>query len=246
MKRMKRMLKTISNEGSSGKSMIAKLIKETLMNHGVAHSTYLCDKDHIELVKTYGAEVTMFDIRQDKETLINALGDAVDYVLVDFPAASIDELVNVFGSMQTFIDSFAVFDAEPTFVIPVVSDKSIQSIQRLSNILRGVQGGYQFIFVINEGLMSNKASIMESFTNDTAVQSALNSGIAHTVTISTKFTPNFAELVRTEKLRSLLTTKLSPMDKVLMIDLLKKSDDQFSKVLGLPPVKVTPPKPVKI
>lgn len=230
--RKKKMLLCISNAGSEGKTTIAKAIKETLIHNSISHSTYLCDKDHIELLKTYGSEVTIFDIRQDKDTLINALGDDVEIILVDFPAASIDELTNVFGSMQTFIDSFGVFEAVPVFIIPVVSDKSIQSIDRLSALLEGVQGGFEFVFVLNEGLMTSKDAVHLAFNNNQSVQTAISNGKAKTVTISTKFTPAFSELVKTQRLRQALTQKLNPMEKVLLMDFLKKTDQQFCEVFG--------------
>lgn len=230
----KKMLLCISNAGSEGKSTIAKAIKETMLNHGTKHTTYLCDKDHVELLRTYGSDVTLFDIRQDKDTLINSLDDDADFILVDFPAASIDELVNVFGSMQSFVDSFEVFNAVPVFIIPVVSDKSIQSINRLHELLEDVKGEYEFLFVMNEGLMTNKDAIKEALANNGKAKDSLEAGKAQVVTISTKFTSAFSEVVKSQKLReSLAKNNLKPMEKVLLLDFLKKTDEQFTKVLGL-------------
>ena len=229
------MLLCISNAGSEGKSTIAKAIKEAMLNHGTKHSTYLCDKDHIELLKTYGSQVKLFDIRKDKETLINSLADEVDFILVDFPAASIDELDNVFGSMQEFVSALEAFEVSPVFIVPVVSDKSLQSIDRLGELLSEVTGEYEYVYVLNQGLMTNKDTITEAFNSNKTALKALDDAIGKVVTITTKFTPAFAELVKTQMLRQTLTnnTGLKPMEKVLLIDFLKKTDDQFQKVFSL-------------
>lgn len=230
---MKKLIMTISNEGSAGKTMIAKLIKEALMRRGIPHATYLCDKDHTELIQTYGDEVKFFDLREDSEALINSLAEDVEYILVDFPASSYDELYKIFGSMKVFIGSFAAFDAKPYFATPVATDKSILSINRLASLLQDVDDSFNIVYVMNEGLMKNKGEIYEAFDSNPNVTQQLADGTACQVSITTKFTPNFSNIVKKEKLREYLTKPSNPMDKVLMLDLLRQSDAQFGEAFGM-------------
>lgn len=233
--RKKRMILCISNAGSEGKTTLAKAIKEMLIHNGISHSTLLGDKDHIELLKTYGAsEVKMFDIRQDKDTLINALADDVEVILVDFPASSIDEVVRTFGSMEEFVSALSQFNTVPTFATPVVSDKSIQSIDRLIMLCKGIQDNYEYLFVLNEGLMAaNKDAVTHAFNSNKAIAAVIESGKAQTATLKVKFTPTLAEIVRTKKLREALKEDMKPMERILLTSFLRETETQFSKVLGI-------------
>ncbi|MGJ7553386.1 hypothetical protein ACSFBI_05290 [Variovorax sp. RB3P1] len=223
---------TISNEGSASKTTIAKLVKEMLMRRKIQHSTYLCDKDHKELMKTYGSEVKFFDLREDSEALINLLGEDVPYSLIDFPASSLDEIYKVFGDMETFLNSFTMFDAIPVFVMPVISDKSILSVSRLASLLENQSSPYQIVYVMSEGLMKKKEDVYAEFSACVDAQEQVKAGIAQVVTISTKFTSSFANIVKTERLRDFLNKTSNPMDKVLMFDLTRKSDAQFAQVFN--------------
>lgn len=231
---MKKLIMTISNEGSSTKSTTAKYIKETFMRRGISHATYLCDKDHRELIDTYGDEVKYFNIREDHEALINILAEDFEYIIVDFPASSFDELYKIFGDMQTFLDSFTMFNALPIFAVPIISDKSILSVDRLASLLKGVESTYEIIYVLAESAMKNKGEVHLAFNNNEHASKQIADGIAKVITITTKFTPNFASIVKKEKLRDFLTkTGTSPMDKVLMFSLTREIDSQFSSALGL-------------
>ena len=229
---MKKIIMTISNEGSAGKTTTAKLIKEMLMRRNIKHATYLCDKDHKELIQTYGSEVKFFNLREDSEALINLLAEDIPYSLIDFPASSLDEIYKVFGDMETFINSFSMFDAIPVFVVPVVSDKSILTVSRLASLLENQTGSYEIVYVMSEGLMKKKEDVYLDFKNNHDAQEQIKKGIAQIVTISTKFTPSFANIVKTEKLRDFLTKTSNPMDKILMFDLTRKSDAQFAQVFN--------------
>lgn len=230
----KKVILTISNEGSASKTTIAKLIKEAYIYHKVDHLTLLCDKDHTELLETYGSkDVQSFDIRTNKEAFINCSLETSSDVIADFPASSIDELYRVFGDMNAFIESFKAFGAMLYFVVPVISDKSILSIERFAELLEGIDDGYQFVFVLNEGLMTNKNAITQAFHANKFVKSSIADWKAQVVTINTIFTSGFSQIVKTQKLRQFLTQKSNPMDKILMMNLLNSTDTQFAKVFGL-------------
>lgn len=231
---MKHVIMTISNEGSSTKSTTAKYIKEVLMRRGIKHKTYLCDKDHTELIDTYGDEVQYFNIRDDHEALINILDDDVEYIIVDFPASSLDELYKVFKSMQAFVQTFSMFGALAYFVLPVISDKSMLSINRLGSLLQGVTVPTEKIYVLAEGAMKNTGEVTEGFNTNENVKAQLEDGTATVVTLKTMFTPNFSQIVKKEKLRDFLTkTGTSPMNKALMYQLTRETDSQFASALGL-------------
>jgi hypothetical protein len=231
---MKRVYMTISNEGSSTKSTTAKYIKEMLMRRGLRHKTYLCDKDHTELIDTYGDEVQYFNIRDDHEALINILGDDVEHIIVDFPASSLDELYKVFKSMQAFVQTFMMFGAIPYFVLPVISDKSMLSINRLGSLLSGVAAPTRKIYVLAEGAMKNQGEVHEAFSKNESANSQYEDGSATIVTLKTIFTPNFAQIVKKEKLREFLTKKgATPMNLALMHQLTRETDSMFASALGL-------------
>ena len=221
--------------GGSGKSTGATTLIEACTHRGVDPAIFLCDKDHLELLNIYGSKVKVFDIRKDNNSdFINSLAVKNEVIIIDTPAAFIDELFDIFSDMTTLLSAFEMHDVMPVFMIPLASDKCILSINRMGEILEGVTGEYRIIYLINEGLMTNKDALLNAFANCDIAQNEIKSGRASVVRITTKFTPAFAKIVKTQKLREFIIKSVPPMEKVLAHDLLRKTDDQFGEVLSLP------------
>ena len=229
-----------SNEGDQGKTTLLKLLNEALLRRNVKKAIYQGDPDHLELMNSYPGQVTLFDSRSDRDGIITAIDNDADHVLIDLPAGSIITFYNIFKDMNSFFKVFEMANALPIFMIPVVSVKSLGSVDKVSELLEGTTGEYKIVYCLNEGLMPDIKEVTKAFQENDTVKRNLASGIAQVMKITTIFTASFAEIVNNDMLRASLTASTSAtgkriglMDKALMHDLLRKTDDQFEQIFDL-------------
>ncbi|VTU34492.1 hypothetical protein [Variovorax sp. RA8] len=224
----------VSNVGDVGKSTAMIALIEACMHHQVPVAIFSGDKDHTELLEVYGAKGKTFDIRKDKSSFINALQSPEKVIAIDTPAAFIDVLYDTFEDMDTLLSSFEMFDTMPLFMVPIATDKCLESVKRLAQLLAGVEGEYRIIYMMNEGKMTNKAALLKAFDDCKQAQNELTSGRAVKLRITTKFTAEFQLVVKTQRLRNFIQTPANGMELVLAHDFLRKTDDQFAGVLDFP------------
>lgn len=232
----------LHNAGGIGKTTLMIAAIEACFHHGVKPAISTGDANHNELSRLYKA--TSFDVRIDGTAFINALSAPEKINFIDTPAAFVDIFNDIFGNIDTVLTACEIANTMPAFLIPVATlDKCIKTINRVGSLFNEVTGDYRIIYALNEGLMTDKNTLIADFQANDEVQREIASGRATVIRNTTKFTPPFSQTVKTQKLRPITTGNGNLMEKVLALDFLNKTDEQFAKVLGLPPVPV--PIPVK-
>lgn len=231
---------TTSNEGDQGKTTWLKLLIEALMRRNVKLAIYQGDPDHLELMNSYPGQVQLFDSKTDRDGIVTAIDNDAEHVAIDLPAGSVIVSYNIFKDMNSFLRVFEMANALPIFLIPVVSVKSLSSVEKVSELMRDSTGEYKIVYCLNEGLMPDIKEVTKAFEQNMTVKENIVKGIAKVMKITTIFTPQFAEIVDNDMLRASLTAttsssgkRITLMDKALMHDLLRKTDDQFEEIFDL-------------
>lgn len=231
---------TLHNAGGVGKTTTEIALIEACLHHGVEPAIFSGDKNHTELVRIYGDKANNFDVRTNPSAFINAIQSQNKITAIDTPSAFVDIWSETLGDVDTVLIAHEMEDDMPFFMIPIATgDKCIKTINRIASLFSDVQGDYRIIYVLNEGLMSTngvKESLLKEFHSNKSVISNIESGRAATLTIETKFTSAFAEIVKTQRLREFIDTKGNLMERVLAHKFLRETDDQFAQILGLPPL----------
>jgi len=223
----------LHNAGGIGKTTTLIAAIEACYHHGEEPAVFTGDVNHNELIRLFGA--TGFDVVTDGPAFINAIQAPKKYIFIDTPAAFVNIFTDVFGDVNTNNMACEMEDAMPFYIVPIATnDKCIKTLDRIASLWHDVETDYRFIFCLNEGLMTNKATLLEEFYAHPFVQKQLEAGKATTVRITTKFTPSFSNVVKTRRLREFLKEQGSLHDRVLGHDFIRKTDDQFANILGLP------------
>ena len=217
-----------SLEGGVAKSTTSMGQIEAARQAGKSVSITLLDKDHKELVRVYGSDVEEHDIREDRESIVNILASDADVSVVDFPAASMEEMNKVFPDINDFLDSFAQFDRDPIFVVPLATEKSLTTIKALEKMLSPAQGGYQVHFnVMGYNFKDKQATIAYADQVKDMVSGWAQEHPVKVYTTHTRLNPSLKEKMKNTRVSELLAGALAPMDKILATAWLKEHSENF-------------------
>jgi hypothetical protein len=156
----------LHNAGGIGKTTFMIAAIEACFHHGVKPAIFTGDSNHNELARLYKA--TGFDVRIDGTAFINALSAPEKNIFIDTPAAFVDIFNDIFGNIDTVLTACEIADTMPVFLIPVATlDKCIKTINRVGSLFHDVSGDYRIIYALNEGLMTDKNTLISEFQGNT-------------------------------------------------------------------------------
>ncbi|HDR9188616.1 TPA: hypothetical protein QDB51_002691 [Burkholderia vietnamiensis] len=176
---------TISDEGGVGKSTAAIAFNTFLRAVGKTVDAWQCDPDHMKLFYGFGkrdehgdllpySEQTpdycgVLNIRTEGAKFIDSLGSEAEHKIYDMPAASIDELPEIFNSARTFIKAFVNTGHKIVFVVPFVTPKdSLDAVVKLDSLFGSVvpEAVIEYALVINAGMIKDKAGVKNALTGN--------------------------------------------------------------------------------
>jgi hypothetical protein len=178
----------ISDEGSCGKSTATIAFTSTLRKMKKQVDLWLCDSDHVQPMNMFGEKVAgeyltydkqtpdncgFFNIRSEGDKLIDKLSSQSKYKIFDMPAASIDELPQLFNSIPKFLDAFEKTRTKLVLAVPFNNDqKSLQSTKKLKKMFTGINDNVEieFCFIFNHSLMINEDRTMLAFNSNEDIQ----------------------------------------------------------------------------
>lgn len=170
IKPRKKVFLLLTDEGSATKSTIADLIINGYLNAGKTIAKFDGDIQHQTTFKKYGDGTDnpitgcgLFDIEQDSQIILNSIGIEADAILIDLPARAVEITQNIFSDIETFYKAFEQFDCELNIVIPVVSDKSLISVNNIYNTLSSIDfdNTVKIVLVKNVGYMKFRNNLFE-------------------------------------------------------------------------------------
>jgi hypothetical protein len=254
---MNNVIKVLSNEGSAGKTIISILLASVYQRAGVPLAKFVCDKHHQEFVSVYGERdkgdlvadslqdpikgVKFFDVREEaKESINNLRKVGTTDILEDHPADSIDEQ-NQFTSIESFLKPYAMLKKTLYYVVPVVSDKSIKSIEALIDQLDGITTNVvRFIFVFNQGAMNlngNSKAVMSSYNSNSKIQDLEAKGLVSHITIATELTESAVNVIKSINYDDIITQAnegtIEFFDQILLEEIFDNFQNDFKEIIKL-------------
>lgn len=252
----KKLIHIVSTSGAESKSTIACAIADAFERRSIPLAKLDADKDHKSFFNTYGQRnasgellpkdeqdavkgCKLIDINTEHQEIANLVASPADYYLIDFRAAGIDEIPQIFGEMSQYIMFLDSLGIDGEYIIPICTDKSFKSIYALYELLSRVENPtrkFKITLVINKGLMDvkkSKATVADMLVNDPAIQLIKNNENfqLNQIAIETKFTPNIIELLKSNKISVASQIALhKPFDNFIMNMLKMDGDTLFNAI----------------
>ncbi|SDK23512.1 hypothetical protein SAMN05192566_0741 [Methylophilus rhizosphaerae] len=182
----KKVFLILTDEGSATKSTIADLIISGYRNAGKTIAKFDGDIQHQTTFKKYGdgtdnpiTGCVPFDIETDNQIILNSIGIDADAILIDLPARAVEITQNLFSDIETFYKAYEQFNCELNVVIPVVSDKSIISVNNIYNTVSSIdfEDTVRMLLIKNVGYMKFRNNLFEvNSLYEQAMKSITNKG----------------------------------------------------------------------
>ena len=135
----------------------------------------------------------LLNIRTESYKLVNSLKSPAKYKIYDLPAASIDELPEIFDSADSFY-KFSQTMPQRLFCVPFINDgDSLLAVQKLRDLFSGVNSHavIEFVLLVNHSLMVEKQNLGSiEKPSDHRYQRKV-----HVAEIKVKFTKGFESVI---------------------------------------------------
>lgn len=201
----------LSDEGKAGKTTGAIAFTTFLRNKGYQVDAWQCDPDHMKLYYRLGkrdqtgtlirkedqvpSDCGFLNIRTESYKLVNSLKSPAKYKIYDLPAASIDELPEIFDSADSFLQVFANNATKIVFCVPFINDgDSLLAVQKLRDLFSGVNSHavIEFVLLVNHSLMVEKNKTLAALKSPAITDIKEK---VHVAEIKVKFTKGFESVI---------------------------------------------------
>ncbi|ANJ73116.1 MULTISPECIES: hypothetical protein [Burkholderiaceae] len=200
----------LSDEGKAGKSTAAIAFTTILRKLNKTVDAWQCDPDHMKLYYGFGkrdasgtliskeaqvpSDCGYLNIRTESFKLVNSLKSPAKYKIYDLPAASIDELPEIFDSSDSFLQAFVNNNTKIVFCVPFINGiDSLLAVQKLKNLFCGVNSNavIEFVLLLNYSMMIDESETLAGL--DSAIKGMKEK--VYAAHIKTKFTPGFENII---------------------------------------------------
>lgn len=192
--------KTISQEGSIGKTVIALTFVAWCKARGIPLAKYACDDTLQDLAEVYGIRdekgklkekttqnpligVRQLKLNKDHRLIYESLRDYPDTaILEDHGAKGMDLQLKLYKDPEDYVFSYSDRKRLLYYYIPVATkDKSFQTVDMVADYFRGIDHDniMRYVFVINKGYMEKRNTediVMEAYNNSDSVKELKDTG----------------------------------------------------------------------